>query len=241
MSWYLAVDTATDVGSVAVGRPGALGAEVVFGSRRHAGALVPAVAEALRLAGVPLQDITGFAIADGPGSFTGLRIGFATVQGLVKDRSDRDVVTAPSLMATAWHGARYVDGPVASLYDALRGEVFAAVYRFQRGAVEVILAPCLTTLSRLKDLGLHPRIAVGDGAATYAEAVRAWTGRDPVAPPAGAPRAASLIELLAVAGAVRKVDDVQDWEPDYGRPAEAQARWERKHGRPLPGTTGGND
>src|SRR2546423_1517025 len=82
----------------------------------------------------------------------------------------------------------------------------AAVYRFQRGAVEVILAPCLTTLSRLKDLGLHPRIAVGDGAATYAEAVRAWTGRDPVAPPAGAPRAASLIELLAVAGAVRKVD-----------------------------------
>ncbi len=72
----------------------------------------------------------------------------------------------------------------------------------------------------------------------YPEAVRTWTGRDPVGPPAGVPRASALIEMLAVPGALTTVDDVDAFEPEYGRPAAAQVRWEREHGRPLPPSGG---
>ncbi|MBI4419562.1 MAG: tRNA (adenosine(37)-N6)-threonylcarbamoyltransferase complex dimerization subunit type 1 TsaB [Gemmatimonadetes bacterium] len=241
MSLFLALDTATDAGSVAVGRPGVLAAEIIFGDRRHAAALVPAIEEALRLAGASFPDLTGIVLADGPGSFTGLRIGFATVQGLVREHASPRVLTAPSLIGAAWLASRFADGPVAALYDALRGEVFAVVCRFHNQAVEILLSPRLTTVAALRDASVRPGVVVGDGAVAHAEEVRAWTGRDPVGPPGGAPRASALLELLAVGGATREVSDPTAWEPDYGRPAEAQVRWERKHGRPLPDSTGGRD
>lgn len=238
MTLHLAIDTATALGSVAVGRPGAPVAEIVFGDRRHAASAAPAVQEVLRLAGVSWGDITGVVLADGPGSFTGLRIGCALVQGIVRAREQLTLSTAPSLMATAWIGARFHDGPIAALYDAMRGDVFCAVYRFPAGEpVETLLPP---TLSRVETLrareALQPVVAVGDGAALHAEAVRAWTGRAPVAPPEGSPRALALIQLLAVRGATRLVTTPSEFEPQYGRPAEAQRRWEENHGRPLPDT-----
>ncbi|MBI4500772.1 MAG: tRNA (adenosine(37)-N6)-threonylcarbamoyltransferase complex dimerization subunit type 1 TsaB [Gemmatimonadetes bacterium] len=238
MTLYLALDTVTDSGSVAVGEPGSIASEVLVGARRHAAALVPAVDEALKLAGVSLADVQQIIIADGPGSFTGLRIGFATVQGLVRQRSDVAVMTAPSLMSAAVLASRFVDGPVAALYDALRGEVFAAIYRFHDQTVEMLIPPSLSTLPALRESGIHPVVAVGDGAEVYADAVRAWTGRDPVVPPAGGPRAAGLVELAAVGGALRSVDDVMTWEPDYGRLADAQVRWDRAHGQSLPDSVG---
>jgi hypothetical protein len=60
-----------------------------------------------------------------------------------------------------------------------------------------------------------------------------------IGPPRGAPRAKALIDLVGVHRGARQVADVQGWEPDYGRPAEAQARWEIAHGRPLPDSVGG--
>ncbi len=236
MSLYVAIDTATELGSVAVGRPGGVVSEVLMGARRHASALTPAVDEALRLGGVALGDLTGVIVADGPGSFTGLRIGFATVQGLVRARPDLTVMTAPSLQSAAWLASPFASGPVAALYDALRGEVFAAVYRFHPGSVEVLVAPVLTTVSALRQSRVRADVAVGDGAVAYADQVREWTGRDPVGPAAGGPRAAALIQMLEIPGALRTLEEVTAWEPDYGRPAEAQARWERTHGKPLPGS-----
>jgi len=236
VTWYLALDTATDRGSVAVGRPGVVASEVMVGARRHAAALTPSVEEALQLAGLRQSDLSGIIVADGPGSFTGVRIGFATVQGIVRQSPELAVSTAPSLLAAARLAAPFSSGAIAALYDALRGEVYAAVYRFAPKEMQVIVPPRLTTVAALRESGVKADVAVGDGAALFAEEVRAWTGRDPVPPPAGGPRASGLIELLGVPGALRPLDDVSTWEPDYGRPAEAQARWERAHGKPLPGS-----
>jgi tRNA threonylcarbamoyladenosine biosynthesis protein TsaB len=236
VSWYLAVDTATERGSVAVGRPGSVACEIILGPRRHAAALVPSIEEALRLAGQSLGDITGVLVADGPGSFTGLRIAWATVQGIVRERPDLTVMTAPSLLGAARLASPFASGPVAALFDALRGEVFAAVYQFRPESIEIVSPPELTTVRALRGSGVRAELAVGDGAAVQADEVRAWTGRDPVAPPEGGPRATGLIELLRTPGALRTLDDVAAWEPAYGRPAEAQTRWERTHGKPLPGS-----
>jgi tRNA threonylcarbamoyladenosine biosynthesis protein TsaB len=234
VSVYLAIDTATDIGSVAVGRPGAIASEVLLGTRRHAAALAPAVKESLRLAGTSLDDVTGLIVADGPGSFTGLRIGFATAQGLARGRGELTILSAPSLLSAAWLASGFVKGPVAALFDALRGQVYAAVYAFHSHAIDVMVRPGLTTVRSLRESGVRAELAVGDGAMVHAEDVLGWTGHQPVGPPAGGPRAAGLIELSRVPGALETVNDLSLWEPDYGRPAEAQARWERTHGQSLP-------
>lgn len=234
MKLHLAIDTATPLGSVALGDENTLVGEIVIGDRRHAAALVPAIEELLRLGGRRWQDLGGIVVADGPGSFTGLRIGFATVQGLVREHPALEVHRAPSLLATAWSVLGCCDGPVAAVYDALRGEVFAAVYEIGGGRINVLLAPRLTTPDELAASGLRPCLAAGDGAVTHAAVMRRWTGRAPLGPPVGAPRASSLLALLDVPGATTPVADPATTEPDYGRAAEAQVRWERTHGHPLP-------
>lgn len=236
MTLFAALDTATDVGSVAVGPAGAPAAEVIIGRRRHAADLIPAMEEALRLSGASWADLAGIIVGDGPGSFTGLRIAFATVLGVLRQRPNLPLFTAPSLVSTARLGAQLASGPVAALYDALRGEVYVAVCDFSKDA-PVIVPPRLTTVDALAAEGVVAALAIGDGAAAYAEQVHRWTGRPGVVPPAGAPRASTLIELIET-GIATRVSDPSAWEPAYGRPAEAQVRWERKHGRALPGATG---
>lgn len=237
MTLFVALDAATDVGSVAVGTPGSPAAEVIIGKRRHAADFVPAIEETLHLAGASWRDISGMIVADGPGSFTGLRIAFATALGILRQRPDVALFTAPSLIATALLGSHVAPGPVAALYDALRGEVYAAVCDFTNG-VRVVVPPTLTTVAQLASDGVVARLAIGDGTRAHASEILRWTGRSHVEPPAGAPRASMLIELIE-AGVATRVADRATWEPSYGRPAEAQARWERTHGRALPGATGG--
>lgn len=249
MNAYLAVDTATDTGSVAVGEPGSMWSEVLIADRRHASALVPAIDQALMLAGVGYEQLAGIVVADGPGSFTGLRIGFATAKGILQQHAGLALYTVPSLLGTAWGAAPFAGGPVAALYDALRGEVFAAVYAFD-GRVEsgqpvagasrlnVLVPPQLTTVPELAACcPVTPALAVGDGAARHPDEIERWIGRGPVAPPAGTPRASALLGLLALEGGVARIDDPVGYEPVYGRVAEAQARWERAHGRPLQDST----
>jgi tRNA threonylcarbamoyladenosine biosynthesis protein TsaB len=222
-----------------VSRDGEVVAETTLSGRRHAAALLPCLEQLVGLAGGALGEVDRVLLADGPGSFTGLRIGVATVQGLVRARPEIRVAVAPSLLAAAWRAWQFHAGPVAALYDALRGDVFGAVYRFDGGVVTCVASPVLITVGALAAAcAVTPMVAVGDGAKAHAEAVRRWTGRDPVGPPAGAPAAAALIAADGIAGGTREIEDITLFEPDYGRPAEAQARWERTHGRPLPDSRG---
>ncbi len=228
MTLFLAIDTATDRGSLAVGRPGAIAAEREIPRRRQSADLMPAIQEVLSLCGVSVRDLSGIVVADGPGSFTGLRIGFATALGIQFENSSVILHTAPSLMGAAYSARRETDGPVAALYDALRGEVFGAVYRFRHGGAECVLGPMLGTIETLrKGCPEQPAFAVGDGASLFGEEVREWIGRDPGVEPAFGPSAAALLELLDVDGAVVPVEDPESFEPDYGRLAEAQVRLER--------------
>lgn len=221
-----------------MGDPDGLIAELTLGRQRHAAAAVPAVQQVLTLAGATLADVTHILFADGPGSFTGLRIGVATVQGIVREHEEIAVSTVPSLLATAWVGSQLAAGPIAALYDALRGDVYGAVYVFDGDHLRTALEPTVAPVAELARRVSPVSLGVGDGAARYEAEVRRWTGRSPVGPPVGAPRALALLALAAVPGATTPVPDLTTFEPAYGRPAEAQARWERQHGRPLPDPPG---
>ena len=239
MTLLLAIDTATAFGSVALGRPGEPLTGCFLGGRRHAAAVTAAVDHALRMGDAGHASLSGVVVADGPGSFTGLRVGWATAQGLCRATAGLDVWRAPSLMATAWTASRFHDGPIAAMYDAYRGEVFAAVYRFEGRRVTTVFPPSLCAPDALcRQPGLEPVVAVGDGAVLHAPQVTAWTGRPPITPPAGALQALALIELVAFEGAVSAVPDIAAYAPDYGCPTEAQVRWEQAHGRALPHSPG---
>ena len=94
--------------------------------RDHAEILLPLVDRVLREAGVALREIEAFAVAIGPGSFTSLRVGLATVKGLAFGTA-QPVAAVSSLAALAW-SAGASEAPLVPLLDARRGEIYAAIY-----------------------------------------------------------------------------------------------------------------
>jgi tRNA threonylcarbamoyladenosine biosynthesis protein TsaB len=236
---WLALDTATEQASVAVGQPGA-GADALeenmLGARRHAAVLLPSIQKLLRRAGMGLDDLRGIILSDGPGSFTGLRVGAAVAKALVQARG-LPLWTAPSLLARAAGFAR-PDALVLAVANALRGEVYAAAYRFSSSGIDTELMPSVRRPDDPGIAGLRPDIAVGDAPPQIVAALEQATGRRIIGPPQGYPRASMLLDLVGQPGGARQIESVSVWEPVYGRPAEAQARWESAHGRPLPDSVG---
>jgi len=233
---WLALDTATEIASVAVGRPPAAqsGAHVQ-GARRHAAEIIRLVDFVLSRLGIRPGDLEGLVVGDGPGSFTGLRIGWAAAKGLAHE-AGLEVRAIPSLMAAAAGAAPKLGAePVAACFDALRGQVYGAVYVFHPDRVETLVAPCVLTVPELARVASRrPRLVVGDGAVRYADDVTRWIGAPPVPLESLPPGATLLLSLVEREGTGRTIEDPATAEPVYGRPAEAQARWEASHGRPLP-------
>jgi tRNA threonylcarbamoyladenosine biosynthesis protein TsaB len=213
---WLAIDGATDIASVAVGDAVRVrAARSMAGARRHAAQVIALVRDVLGVAAVRLDDLAGIVVGDGPGSFTGLRIAWAAARGLAHDRG-LPVHAVPSLMAVAYAAAHGGAGPVAVSFDALRGQVFGAVYSFPPGRVDTLVAPALFTAAELVQASpVQPAVVVANGALA-----------------ALPPIAGALLALRGIYGGARLALDPV--EPVYGRPAEAQAKWEALHGRPLP-------
>ncbi len=233
----LAIDTATDQASVALEVPGGAPLEEnVAGARRHAAVLLPMIQSLLRQAGASLEDISGVVLSDGPGSFTGLRVGASVAKALVHART-LPLWVAPSLLVRA-AGVDRADGIVLAVAGALRGEVYAAGYRFLPERIHTELAPSVRRPDQLMQGGFTPTVVVGEAPADLIAMLEGWIGRPVIGPPEGSPRATQLLRLVARPGGARRIEAVSEWEPVYGRPAEAQARWETVHGRPLPDSVG---
>jgi tRNA threonylcarbamoyl adenosine modification protein YeaZ len=137
----LALDTATRRGRFALARPGELLAYRplnIDGS--YADALLPVVGEILDEAGCRKEDLEMIAVASGPGSFTGVRIGVATAKGLAWSLGCRlSATTSLAAMAAALLSEETVEVAVPVL-DARRGEVFAGVYEREGAWVRPLVA-----------------------------------------------------------------------------------------------------
>ncbi len=134
MTVVLAVESATDAAGVALADEGGLLAELRVGrGRRHAETIAPGIDTVCRLAGVTLRDVDAVAVDVGPGLFTGLRVGIATVKGIasalalpVVPVTSLDVLAAAVAAACPGTGA---PRSVVAVVDARRGEVFWSRYR----------------------------------------------------------------------------------------------------------------
>lgn len=233
---WLALDTSADRASVALGDAAGPRAErALIGARQHAAALLPMIDALLAEVGVGPADLDGVLLADGPGSFTGLRVG-GSVAKAVAIAHGLEVRTAPALLLNAAGALPPHRGPVLSVSDALRGELYAAVYELADEKAVVLRTPTVAPVAEVARLAPPGSAVVG----LAPEPVLAGLARDlagsRLIPPA-AP-ATALLELLDVPGALTKVADIGRWEPVYGRPAEAQRKWEEAHGRALPDSPG---
>jgi tRNA threonylcarbamoyl adenosine modification protein YeaZ len=188
----LSLDTTTRGGSVAIVHDGVVVHEAGGDAAlTHAQRLPAELMSACAAAGVEIAAIGLFAVAVGPGSFTGLRIGIATVQGLAMARQRR-VVPVSTLEALA--AAAPGNSPrIAAWMDAQRGEVFAQVFQRGDGAIrplgDAIAAPARGVLD-LHASWLDQAVFHGDGALRYREQILASRTSaqivDRVAPLAGA-------------------------------------------------------
>lgn len=124
----LAIETATNVCSVAVAQSGRLRAEISLSRpRAHAEHLVPMIQDALRYADVRADKLQVVAVSSGPGSYTGLRIGVSTAKGLA-EAVEAALVGVPTLMGLAAQIQTVPGEYVAAAIDARRDEWYAALF-----------------------------------------------------------------------------------------------------------------
>jgi tRNA threonylcarbamoyladenosine biosynthesis protein TsaB len=186
----LSLDTTTRAGSVAVVRGDDVLSEIVGDpSRTHGERLPQDLERALEAASVTMRDVQLLAVMAGPGSFTGLRIGIAAMQGLATAMGLR-IVAASALDALALAGANRRD-PVAAWVDAQRGEVFGALYD-PAGQDTLIAATSASPAHTLDAWGSDASSRVrfiGDGATRYRGVIQERFGSKSVIlePPALAP------------------------------------------------------
>lgn len=233
----IALDTATDHCSVAAGDGTRVESRAIDGARRHGSAILPLLAESLDALGATPRDIGRLVVADGPGSFTGLRVASAVAKALGW-RRDVEWLTAPSLLVRAVAHAPAGGGVVLALSDALRGELYAGCWSINaRGVSAIGGSPRAMLPEALAAFGAVD-VVVGTVPEALTGAVELLTSRRIIGGAAAMPDAATLLELTSIAGGTTQIRDIDAWEPAYGRPAEAQAVWERKHGRSLPTAPG---
>lgn len=215
----VAIETATSLGTVAVGRGARVLAEVSIGVQtRHAEAVLPALDSALSLAGVDRGEIVEVVVGAGPGSFTGVRVAAATAKGLVAVLG-RPLVAYPSLLALA--AAVPSDRPVCALFDARRGEVYAGCWSVGESALDLVLAPMVGPVADVvAATAAAAPLFVGDGAVRYREALVARGARPSPVP--AFPRASVLLWLAEHHPGGARVGDAGAWEPLYVRGSSAE-------------------
>jgi tRNA threonylcarbamoyladenosine biosynthesis protein TsaB len=172
----LALDTTTGSGSVALLEGARLLAEInaeVPGS--HSAHLLRSVDHLLRLTGLSIKDVAGYAVAAGPGSFTGIRIGLSTVKAFAF-ASGRKVAPVSTLAALA---LKLNDPPgrlVCPLVDAKKGEIYAALFESRKKALREVIPQGVYAPDRFLALLPAHRIVnfIGNGVGVYREKVLAY-------------------------------------------------------------------
>lgn len=219
----LILDTSTSTGSVALCRGEHLLAEIVVDSlASHSDKLLMHVEQILEEQTCRLADIAAFAVIDGPGSFTGLRVGVAAAKGLAH-ACQRPLFGVSSLHLLA-AGLPFASMPVCALIDARKKEVYSATFSTVTGSPVLLDAPQVVPPQRYLEEMTSPALFVGSGAVLYRDliddrfglqaTVAPWTFHTP-----RASMAAPIVLQLLREGAT---GDSRTLLPRYIRPSDAE-------------------
>ena len=220
----LALESATSFASVALLRGGDLLAELTTtGARPHSERLLPGVDRVLAAAGITLAEVGAFAVSIGPGSFTGLRVGVATLKGLAFG-DERPVAPVPTLAALAASAAGSAH-PVVACLDARRGEVYAAAWGPGAAGLAPLVPEGVFTPAALARAAPRPCTLVGcPGEEAVLESVRDAIGPEARLAEPAPPRAFFVGRLGRVLLGRGETVAASRLVPRYLRRAEAEAR-----------------
>ncbi len=194
----------------------------------HAPRLLPLIHQALSIASVPLASIDLLAVSRGPGSFTGLRIGIATLMGLGYALK-RPVLGIDTLEAIAMKVpfARY---PVCPLLDARKGEVFGALFRMTAHGLVRLTPNLVMSPEAFCSHITEPTILLGTGVEAYRDRLQTRLGDLAVWAPAwlGMPCSVEVGALALAQANQGHSSPTSPLEPIYLRPSEAEINWSRR-------------
>lgn len=223
----LAIDSSGMTASAAIAEDGKLVAEYSVNYKKtHSQTLLPMIEELRRMAQLDLNSIDAVAVAAGPGSFTGLRIGSATAKGIGL-ALNKPLIAVPTLEGMAWNlwGTKDV---ICPLMDARRSQVYTGVYCFDGEDQLQILCdqmavPVEEIIGRLNELG-RPVILLGDGADVCQGALRAGLAVPfRFAPPhQNAQRAAALAICAREYARKGALQTAAEHRPEYLRLSQAE-------------------
>ncbi len=171
----LAIDTSALTATAAILADGKLVGEIsTTTALNHSVTVMPMIDELLKKVNMDISEIDLFACSEGPGSFTGLRIGIGTVKGLAYGLGKK-VVGVSTLEALA-HNISFTDCVIAPIMDARRGQVYNALYKFTDGALYEITSPRALSIEELCDELTEKTVFVGDGVSPYKDKISELMG-----------------------------------------------------------------
>lgn len=221
----LAIDTSNHVMGVAVVSDGKVIGEVITNLKKnHSVRLMPTITSLMEEIGMQPEELNQIAVAQGPGSYTGVRIGVTTAKTLAWSL-EIPIVGVSSIEVLAYQG-RFYPGEICTFFDARRQTVFAGVYAWEKHELiekederNILMQEWLDELANKKQevLFLSPDIAL------YEEMIKTSLGDLAIIPE-------SVYHIakpsdLAFASIGRQADDVHTLTPNYLRLAEAEANW----------------
>ena len=235
----LALDSSALVASVAVlTEEGLLAEYTVNYKKTHSETLLPMIDEILRMLDLRPADLDAVALAGGPGSFTGLRIGASTAKGLGL-ALDIPLIPVPTVDALAYNLCGYTNTLVVPMMDARRSQVYTGIYAFRGEEMEPLLPQCAISLQELmghlnrkqdpatqlpEETEAWPVVFLGDGVPAYRQQLEDGMTVPYRFAPAhlSRQRAASVGALALRYAAAGKTVPAGDFAPEYLRLSQAE-------------------
>lgn len=226
----LSTDSSSKVATVALLKDNTLLGEYVLNDKReHSVLLMPMIENLLKECNLTIDDIDGYVVSKGPGSFTGLRIGMATIKGL-SFGNNKPYVSISSLDALAYSLISF-NGIICPIMDALRENVYVGLYKNNEGELQNILEPTPMDLDDLLALLKEKNekvIFTGDGLAKHKEYIKANFKDAHFAPNHLSIIRASSLGELGINLLNKGVQDDPNSAPIYLKKPQAERELERR-------------
>ena len=228
------LDSSGLVASVAIAEDdNLLGEYTVKYKKTHSQTLLPMLDEVARMIELDLSSIDAIAVAGGPGSFTGLRIGSATAKGLGL-ALEKPILNVPTVDALAYNLVGHRD-MVCPLMDARRNQTYTGLYQFDGNQMQVIKEQCAVEISaivaEINNIG-KPVVFLGDGVAVFRDYIAEHCTIGYTFAPAhlNKQRAGAVAALAEEYYKQGKIMDAAEHKPEYLRLSQAEReRMEKEH------------
>jgi tRNA threonylcarbamoyladenosine biosynthesis protein TsaB len=231
----LAIDSSGLVASAAIVTEDAMLAEYTVNFKKtHSQTLLPMLAEIVKMVEMDLSEVDAVAVAAGPGSFTGLRIGSATAKGLGL-ALNKPIIAVPTLEGLAYNlfGTEKL---ICPMMDARRNQVYTGLYEFSKGELVTVKQQAASAVMEiLQEINRSGRevIFVGDGAAVYKEMIEenTKTGYEFAPIHLNRQRAGAIGALGIIYYKRNRIETALQHEPVYLRLSQAERELSERENR----------